>query len=281
MKKVLSVMAVSAFVLTAGVAFAGGPGKKADASCPAPCQTQIDDLNSSQAQQNEILGAHGKQLQNHEARITALEKADYDPWFVRLGVKGTWMTQDIGPINEVDTDMGWGGAIAFGREFGALQGMGRFRAEVEVAYQDADLDMGSGNAPAALQAAFALLSQDQTVSVLTVMANGYYQIPVADAFSIYVMAGLGVAKYEIEANYFDGYTYAPGAVPGVFIASPNWGNASDSTNALAYKAGIGMTYDFTETVAGDLGFEYLGVSDGGPASSINGYNAVASVRFKF
>ncbi len=182
MKKVLSVMAVSAFVLTAGVAFAGGPGKKADASCPAPCQTQIDDLNSSQAQQNEILGAHGKQLQNHEARITALEKADYDPWFVRLGVKGTWMTQDIGPINEVDTDMGWGGAIAFGREFGALAGMGRFRAEVEVAYQDADLDMGSGNAPPEAQVSICLSDQDQTVSVLTVMANGYYQIPVADAF---------------------------------------------------------------------------------------------------
>jgi len=274
MKKVLSVMAVSAFVLTAGVAFAGGPGKKASTSCPEPCQTQIDDLNSSQAQQNEILGAHGKQLQNHEARITALEKADYDPWFVRLGVKGTWMTQDIGPINEVDTDMGWGGAIAFGREFGALAGMGRFRAEVEVAYQDADLDMGSGNAPAALQTAFAMLTNDQTVSVLTVMANGYYQIPVADAFSVYVMAGLGVAKYEIEANYWDG-VIINGLPFGGFV------NVSDSTNALAYKAGVGMTYDFTEQVAGDLGFEYLGVSDGGPASSINGYNAVASVRFKF
>ena len=71
MKKVLSVLAVSAFVLTAGVALAGGPGKK-DAGCPAACQQQIDDLNSSQAQQNEQLGAHGKQLVNHEGRVTTL-----------------------------------------------------------------------------------------------------------------------------------------------------------------------------------------------------------------
>ena len=86
MKKVLSVLAVSAFVLTAGVALAGGPGKKAD-GCPAACQQQIDDLNSSQAQQNEQLGAHGKQLQNHEGRIKALEMSSL--WFARVGARAT------------------------------------------------------------------------------------------------------------------------------------------------------------------------------------------------
>ena len=54
MKKVLSVLAVSAFVLTAGSALAGGPGKMQQAAgCPDECQQQIDDLQSSQAQQNE------------------------------------------------------------------------------------------------------------------------------------------------------------------------------------------------------------------------------------
>jgi peptidoglycan hydrolase CwlO-like protein len=46
-----------------------GPG------CPEACQRQIDDLNSSQAQQDELLNAHGRTLQNHEGRITDLEKA--------------------------------------------------------------------------------------------------------------------------------------------------------------------------------------------------------------
>ena len=70
MKKVLSMLAVPALALTASVVCAGGPGKTMDAGCPEDCQQQIDSLNSSQAQQNEQLGAHGKQLENHEGRIT-------------------------------------------------------------------------------------------------------------------------------------------------------------------------------------------------------------------
>ena len=49
MKKVLGVMAVSAFVLTAGAAFAGGPGKQGVALqlcrwLTEECQQQIDEL---------------------------------------------------------------------------------------------------------------------------------------------------------------------------------------------------------------------------------------------
>ena len=42
-----------------------------------------------------------------------------------------------------------------------------------------------------------------------------------------------------------------------------------------------MSYDFTDQIAGDLGYEYLGVADTDLADSINGHNVVASVRFKF
>jgi len=253
MKKVLSAMAVSAFVLTAGVALAGGPGKMAP-GCPEACQQQIDDLNSSQAQQNEQLGAHSKQLQNHEARITDLEKVWDDAWYGRVGVRGTWMSQDfVGMGNvgqeEVDTDMGWGGSVAFGREFSMYQSLGKFRAEVELSYQDADLED----------------ADDASVNLASVFANAYYQIPVVDAFSVYVMAGMGYAKYELD---IDNYIIDEFSI-----------NTSD--NVFAYKAGIGMSYDFTDQIAGDLGYEYLGVADTDIADSINGHNIVASVRFKF
>lgn len=259
MKKVLSVLAVSALVLSASVALAGGPGKKA-AGCPEACQGQIDDLNSSQAQQNETLGAHGKQLQNHEGRITALEQADNDPWYVRGGLRAAWMTQDIGAFNEVDSDAGFGGAVAFGREFSEYATSGKFRAEVEVAYQGADLDVDSN-----VLNAFSL--RDAEYTLLTVMANGYYAIPVADAFSIYVMAGMGFAKYELEAE--QGSNRA------------GWSDISGSDNVFAYKAGVGMSYEITEQIGTDLGYEYLGVADTDLAESINGHNVVASVRFKF
>lgn len=260
MKKVLSVMAASAFVLTAGVAFAGGPGKMAP-GCPDACQKQIDDLQSSQAQQNEQLSAHGKQLQNHEGRITELEKAFADYWYVRLGVRAAWMEQDFvgvanaNIVNEADTDTGFGGAIAFGREFAMYQALGKFRAEVELAKQGADLDEVTLNGNV----------WGGDVDLTTVFLNGYYELPVYDAFSVYAMVGVGYAKYDVDVE----------------LNGAEFGLISGSDNVFAYKAGVGMTYNFTDEIAGDLGYEYLGVADTDIADSINGHNVVASVRFKF
>ena len=42
-----------------------------------------------------------------------------------------------------------------------------------------------------------------------------------------------------------------------------------------------MTYNFTEEIAADLGYEYLGVADTDIADSFSGHNIVGSVRFKF
>ena len=262
MKKVLSVMAVSAFVLTAGVALAGGPGKKSSAACPEACQQQIDDLNSSQAQQNEQLGAHAKQLENHEGRITALEKNAYDAWYARVGVRAAWMTQDFLGVananvaNDVDTDAGFGAALAIGRQFG------QFRAEVELAKQGADLDEVTG-----VLGSTAVWSGD--VDLTTVMINGYYELPVYDAFSVYAMAGMGYAKYDVDFKQ-NGQNVALGPI-----------SLSGSDNVFAYKAGVGVTYNFTEEMAADLGYEYLGVADTDIADSINGHNVVASFRYKF
>lgn len=284
MKKVLSAMAVSAFVLTAGVALAGGPGKNQGPGCPDACQQQIDDLNSSQAQQNEQLSVHGKQLENHEGRITGLEKAFDDYWYARLGVRAAWTkgkgasswSDGYDTINfnsdSASSDAGFGGALAFGREFAMFNAPGRFRAEVELAKQASDLerdfhfvdDLGvqSSNHTA--------LALKGTVDITTIMLNGYYELPVYDAFSVYVMAGVGYAKYDLDFDELivNGYTIGVSSFGG-------------SDNVFAYKAGLGMTYNFTEQIAGDLGYEYLGVADTDLADSINGHNVVASVRFKF
>jgi opacity protein-like surface antigen len=283
MKKVLSVMAVSAFVLTAGVALAGGPGKKMGPGCPEACQQQIDDLNSSQAQQNEQLGAHSKQLQNHETRITDLEKVWNDAWYARLGVRASWLDQKDVFGDDLDTDTGWGGAIAFGREFSMYQSLGKFRAEIELAKQSNDLDDGNtlnGVTDVAIFTGDLRPGQtakvvDGSVDVTTIMINGYYELPVFDAFSVYAMAGVGYAKYEMDASVA-GFTAA-----GAEIAGSRTLVYDGSDNVFAYKAGVGMTYNFTDAIAGDLGYEYLGVADTDLADSINGHNVVASVRFKF
>jgi len=258
MKKIPSLMAVSSVaLLVASTALAGGPGKKMGPGCPEACQQQIDDLNSSQAQQNEQLGAHGKQLKNHEGRVTDLEKAFGDAWYARIGARATWMNQDIlsTPQGErnFDNETGFGGALALGREFSMYQALGKFRAELEFAYQSADLDERTINNDRI----------DGEGSLATVMANGYYELPVYDAFSVYAMAGLGFAKYDVDIN----------------SNGTHWAGASD--NVFAYKAGVGLTYNFTDEIAGDLGYEYLGVADTDIANDINGHNVVGSVRFKF
>jgi opacity protein-like surface antigen len=267
MKKVLSVMAVSAFVLTAGVALAGGPGKQMGPGCPEACQQQIDDLNSSQAQQNEQLGAHGKQLQNHETRITDLEKAWDDNWYVRLGAGVAWMSADAEIGNrqvDTDLDMGYLGQIAVGREFSMFNASGRFRAELEFAFQSSDADDDNTGA-------LAILVNDQTrdlsADVYTFMVNGFYEQPVADAFSVYAMVGLGVAHATADGERYDGF---------------GWVDLDeDGSTAFAYKAGVGVTYNFTDQIAGDLGYEYLGIADTGAFNDIGSSNVVASVRFKF
>ncbi len=249
MKKVLSVMAVSAFVLTANAVFAGGPGKQMDEGCPEACQQQIDDLQSSQAQQNEQLGAHGKQLEDHEGRISVLEGILDGPWYGRVGVRGALMRQEAsdGFISggDLNSDWGFGGALAFGKQ------MGDFRAELELAYQEADIDEFDN-----------IRLSEGDVKVTTFMANAYYEVPVYDAFAVYGMAGVGVAKYELYAT--DGIDTLDG-----------------SENAFAYKVGAGVTYNFTDDMAADLGYEYLGVADNDLADSINGHNVVASFRYKF
>jgi opacity protein-like surface antigen len=268
MKKVLSVMAVSAFVLTAGVALAGGPGKKMGPGCPEACQQQIDDLNSSQAQQNEQLGAHSKQLQNHEGRITDLEKAFADSWYVRLGAGASWLSADaeLGfADNDLDFDAGWTGRIAFGREFAMYQALGKFRAELEFGYQTNDADLEASRIGDFLQQN----GRDLSVDTYTFMLNGYYELPVADAFSVYGMAGVGVAHMSPDGQIWNGAGWV------------DVDSMADGRTAFAYKAGLGVTYNFTDQVAGDLGYEYLGVADTGVLSDINSSNVVASVRFKF
>lgn len=67
MKKILSTAALSALIFTADPGLAGNmkimpPSLGMD--CPADCQDQIDQLNSSQARQDEQLGA----LEDSQAR---------------------------------------------------------------------------------------------------------------------------------------------------------------------------------------------------------------------
>lgn len=287
MKKTLNTTAVVLSVLLASTAFAGG-GKKMGPGCPEACQQQIDDLQSSQAQQNEQLSAHGKQLKNHEGRIANLEKAFDDYWYARLGVRAAWMDQKVSGLDadqiDWDSDAGFGGSIAFGREFSMYMAPGKFRAEIELTKLTADLEDFSSSFFANVGDNITVSGVDRTegdLDISTVMLNGYYELPVYEAFSVYVMAGIGFAKYDIDETTTTTTTTTVSGDGVDTFTSTSTEHLGASDNVFAYKAGIGMTYNFTNTIAADLGYEYLGVADTDLADSINGHNVVASVRFKF
>lgn len=251
MGKMIGFAVISIIVWSAGPACCGGFGKQQSKECPEACQQQIDGLNSSQSQQNGQLDAHGKQLENHETRIGVLEKDHQDFWYARVGVRSAWMVADVTDVfNSQDSGPGFGGAVAFGRE------IGYFRAEIELAHQKTEADTYNTREGASN------VSYDVDAKLTTIMINGYYEQPLCDALSVYGMAGIGYAKYDLDTIR-------------------NGNDIGGSDNVFAYKAGLGLSYELTEEMETDLGYEYLGVADTDLATSINGHNIVASFRYKF
>lgn len=303
MKKVLSIVAVSAFMLTAGSALAGGPGKRMmdiPAGCNEECQAQLDELQAGQAQQNELLNAHS-------AEIEALKNREdlYNPWYVRGAFKFGWGSQNgSGRWTGLGATDGWDGRgsdrtyyIDSETYFGGQGAIGKyifnnFRVELEYAYQGADLD-----------------DYDGDVGLHTVMVNAYYEIPITDMFGLYGVVGGGYGNFNMDAQRKTGPWSPSKSRPGYDAAwGPGW--LKGSSDVFAYKIGAGLSIFFLESraLALDIGYEYLGTTDAhfqtgggsiyrdangrrewvaGPSgettdvTSIHSHNVVTSLRFMF
>ena len=302
MKKVLSIVAVSAFMLTAGSALAGGPGKRMmdiPAGCNEECQAQLDELQAGQAQQNELLNAHS-------AEIEALKNREdlYNPFYVRGAFKFGWGSQNASSAMTGLGHWDWTSTSSSGRTirhtdrthyidnetyFGGQGAIGKyifnnFRVELEYAYQHADLDNDN---------------YDGDVGLHTVMVNAFYEIPITDMFGLYGVVGGGYGNFSIDASR-RGESRAS-----VERNQARWreyerypgGWLGSSSDVFAYKIGAGMSIFFLESraLALDIGYEYLGTTDGHfrtgynngmgegevDISSIHSHNVVTSLRFMF
>ncbi|XCN72365.1 MAG: outer membrane beta-barrel protein [Candidatus Electrothrix aestuarii] len=238
MKKILSAAALSALMFTAAPGMAGNmkimpPSLGAD--CPADCQDQIDQLNSSQARQDEQLQALEESQVRQDQAIDAnaadiktnLEEIEklknheaYNPWYVKATLQLTWMgSMDLDKEEygfQADADTGYGFGISAGRQFD------NFRIEGELGGRTADIKAEG-------------LSD---ITITTAMLNGFYGVPVYGPFSVYGTAGAGTAKVEMA-----------------------FANGDDSEVTFAYKAGAGVAMDIARNMAVDLGYEYLRTGD--------------------
>lgn len=306
MKKVLSIVAVSAFMLTAGSALAGGPGKRMmdiPAGCNEECQAQLDELQAGQAQQNELLNAHS-------AEIEALKNREdlYNPWYVRGAFKFGWGSENgSGRWTGLGATDGWDGRgsdrtyyIDNETYFGGQGAIGKyifnnFRVELEYAYQGADVDGDN---------------RDGDVGLHTVMVNAYYEIPITDMFGLYGVVGGGYGNFNMDAKRKKGPWSLSTSGDKEVAWGPGW--LKGSSDVFAYKIGAGLSIFFLESraLALDIGYEYLGTTDAhiqtgggsverpigstssgtwrpGPSgettdvTSIHSHNVVTSLRFMF
>jgi opacity protein-like surface antigen len=121
---------------------------------------------------------------------------------------------------EYDSGLTFGGAL--GNNFG------NGRIEGEVAYQTNDIDTTGGDK-----------RDDLETSLLSFMVNGYYDFHNDSAFTPYLTAGIGAAKFEIDQT----------------------GDPTEDDTVFAYQFGFGGEFAVSETVSLDCRYRYLGIAD--------------------
>jgi len=170
-------------------------------------------------------------------------------------VKGIlkWAIPGDPEVGSLDTDMsngyGWGGAFGWNID--------QFRVEGEITTQKTDLDAVGfrGN-----DTAKGIGSGDLRMN--TYMINGYWDIPVNEAFSFYLLAGLGYGTAELSIYNVDG-----------------------TEGGFTWKGGLGVSYNFNSNMAADFGWEYVSMEDADfddvSVNDLYSNNIVAAFRFSF
>jgi len=152
-------------------------------------------------------------------------------------------------------DAGFTGVAALGCDYGTT------RLEAEVGYQRNDWtdhwsEMTAGKA-----------------SVYSLMANGFYDIPLGGDAEIYGMAGVGVAQVNFEGNYIvDTY---PDEGNGA-VRTPRAMNYKSHATTFAYQIGAGIAVPLSKGVKLDARYRYFATTDftyTGPSETLLGSSA--------
>ena len=190
--------------------------------------------------------------------------AQGNAWYVAGGL-GASFVDDVdatqaGVTLTTELDTGIFATGAFGRTFG------NFRAEGELAYNTNDVSTLSVPGVGGVTA-----SGD--ISTLGLMVNGYYDFETNSKWRPYIGGGIGGANVSINSL----------SSLGVLIAD-------DDTTVFAYQVKVGVAYEFTQALAGTLGYRFFATEDAdfvdlaGAAFSTDGIEAhivELGVRFRF
>lgn len=155
---------------------------------------------------------------------------------VGLGIPGEWKESGR-PTQNFDNAAAWGAAV--GNDFGA------YRLEAALGYENPNYQTSSAD----------------NASILTVMANGYYDFDSGSNITPYLMAGAGVADVDVS-----------------------W-STNDSTS-FVWQIGAGVGYKVDDNITLDLGYRYIkpeGLECPNDHNNVNwnSQHIMAGVRYQF
>ncbi len=171
--------------------------------------------------------------------------APYVSGSVGLGMAGDFKEPALGNVYKNDSGFALNGAVGY--DFDG------FRVEGAVGYQENQYSD----------------SDTLGTSLLTFMANGYYDFNAGGGFKPYVMAGLGIADLKVDDQP---------------ASSDPW---LDDTY-FVWQIGAGVGYEVSSNVTIDVGYRYLkpeGIDCPNPLHltgvSWESHNILAGIRYKF
>jgi len=171
------------------------------------------------------------------AGIASLAQAQpYDPYFSTHGGIAMPRTAETIDASEPDTvfDLDFDNAFLINAAVG-LRG-GNYRSELEVLYQNHDLD--------AVSASDATVTNPSgRVKALTGLVNAYYDFDTGrTGFTPYITGGLGYTMADMSIH---------------MTVDDEAGTLNENANAFAFQLGVGVGYPISERVTVDLRYRYF------------------------
>jgi opacity protein-like surface antigen len=146
-----------------------------------------------------------------------------------INTDSTWEMPGVPDIDvQHNPGLAIGGAVGYG--------IGNSRGELEIGYRTNEIDE--------FEALGETVDGGGTVSAVSFMLNGYFDIANNSAFTPFVGGGIGIATVEIKDPEVDGEKLT----------------GSEDASAFAYQAGLGLGYAVNDVLTIDGGYKYFGTS---------------------
>jgi opacity protein-like surface antigen len=170
------------------------------------------------------------------------------------GVKTDWLDDDNASFMHIgDATKGTvGGGISVGYDFNRRYSI-PIRSEIE--YALFSQVKATKNTYGNFEGYNTYWSTKQTFQIQTLFINAYYDFRNSTDFTPYLGAGIGMSFINVKANNYGIQENYPNPQDADHHSSPG----SKTTTNFAWNVGAGISYDFNDYVALDLGYRFAGL----------------------